>query len=264
MSIRKYLIVPQLIALSLRAPKEQQKAWDLFWRRVRRTGPKGDVLWDVDSEVERKGMLERLSRHLDRSLPIVDIGSGNGRQTRALAGVFPRAIGVDVSEAATLRAEEESRGLAGVDYRVRDMTQSGAGAQLKAELGETNAYVRGVLHQLAPEARRVFIKNIHDLCGERGALYVVESDYEGDSLDLLVKQGATATSISEPLGLCISSGLRPPAHFSEREFEAFFPLMSWERLDSGHTFLHTLALSGPPRAFDELSAFYAIVRPRRS
>ena len=41
--------------------------------------------------------LERMRAHLDLTLPVVDLGCGNGRQTRALASSFPLAIGVDLA-----------------------------------------------------------------------------------------------------------------------------------------------------------------------
>jgi SAM-dependent methyltransferase len=264
MSLRKYLILPKLISLTGRAPRDPREAWEAFWRGVRRTGPGGDVIWDVGTEAEREATLERMRGRLDTSLPILDVGAGNGRTTRFLATMFSRAIGVDVSKSAVERAREEARGVANVEFRELDTTDPGAGRALFVEHGEMNAFVRGVLHVLAPEARRVVIQNIRDVLGARGALYIVESDYEGDQLDLLVRQGATPTSLAEPLRLCIASGVRPPEHFSEREFEAYFPAAEWERLAAGPTFLHTLALS--PRAAgerDELAAYYAIVRPRK-
>jgi len=264
LSLRKYLVIPRLLWLSARAPRDPAEAWEAFWQRVRRTGQGGDVIWDVASQQEAEATLERLRAHLDASLPILDVGAGNGRFTRMLARSFPFALGVDVSRAAVERAREESIGVQNIEFRALDMTKPGVGRALARELGEMNAFVRGVLHVLTPDQRKAMIDNIRDALGERGTLHVVESDYEGDELDLLVRQGASATSIAEPLRLCIASGVRPPEHFSEREFEAYFPAARWEAVARGPTFLHTLALTKRAAgAYDELHAYYAIVRPRK-
>ena len=53
-----------------------------------------------------------ISRYLDPALPVVDVGSGNGRCTRWLASRFPAAVGVDVASAAVTRARDESDGTA--------------------------------------------------------------------------------------------------------------------------------------------------------
>jgi SAM-dependent methyltransferase len=261
MSWRKFLIVPRLVALSRGAPRDQGKAWDLFWSRVRRTGAGGDVLWDLGSDAEIQATLGRVRAHLDLSLPIVDLGSGNGRLTRALAGCFPRALGVDVSAAAVSRAREESRAVAGVDFRVVDMSRPGAGKALADELGPMNVHVRGVLHVMSPEAQRTAIENVRAILGGKGALYVVETDFHGDPLDHLEFQGASAGAIPEPLRLCIASGVRAPAHFSEREVDALFPRDRWERVAAGPAVLHTLPMHNRDGgAMDELSAYYAVLR----
>ncbi len=264
MSWKKFLILPRLVALSAGAPRDQAKAWDLFWTRVRRTGKDGDVLWDLGSDAEQEAVTARLRAHLDLGLPIVDIGCGNGRQTRALASCFPRVLGVDHAAAAVARAREESAGIANVEYRVLDIARPGAGKALAAELGPMNAHIRGVLHVLPPEAQRVAVENLSALLGHTGALYVVETDFDGDPLDHLEYQGASAGSIPEPLRLCLQSGVRPPAHFSEREIEALFPHERWQRLAAGPTVLHTLPMHNRGRAErDELSAYYAVLRPKR-
>ncbi len=266
MSWRKFLIIPRLVALTARAPRDQAKAWDLFWSRVRRTGAGGDVLWDLGSEAEIQAAIARIREHLDLGLPVVDVGCGNGRHTRALAACFPRALGVDVSPAAIARARDEARARGTgheIDYRVVDMSRAGAGKALAGSIGPMNAYVRGVLHVMTPAAQRAMTENLRDLLGDRGALYVVETDFQGDPLAHLEYQGASAGAIPEPLRLCIASGVRPPAHFSEREVDALFPPARWERLAAGPTVLHTLPMHNRGRGErDELTAYYAVLRPR--
>jgi SAM-dependent methyltransferase len=263
MSWKKFLIIPRLVALTIRAPRKQDKAWELFWSRVRRTGKDGDALWDLGSEDELRGTLERVRAHLDPALPVLDVGCGNGRQTRALAGCFPRAVGVDFAPPAIARAREESAGISNIEFRVLDMSEPGAGRRLSKELGPMNAHIRGVLHIMPPDAVKRLVDNLHDLLGDKGSLYVVETDFEGDSLDYLEFQNAGAGSIPEPLRLVIASGCRPPAHFSEREMDAFFPSARWSRVASGPTTLHTLPMHNRDRGdMDVLTAYWAVVRPR--
>lgn len=263
MTWRKFLIVPRLAALAARAPRDQARAWDRFWSSVRRTGEGGDVLWDLGSRAEMDAAIAQIRAHADAALPIVDAGCGNGRYTRALAAMSPRALGLDVSAAAVGRARAESEGVANASFRVADMTQPGAGRALLREIGPANVYVRGVLHVLDHEGRLRFVDNVRDLLGDRGAAYVIESDFQGDSLDHLEFQGATAATIPEPLRLCLAAGVRAPAHFSAREFDAYFPAARWDRLAEGSAALHTLPMHNRGRAQrDDLAAYFAVLRPR--
>src|SRR6185369_6641510 len=145
-------------------------------------------------------------------------------------------------------------GVANVDFRVLDISRPGAGKALAAELGPVHAHVRGVLHVLTPEQIPIAVENLRDLVGKEGSLYVIETDFHGDPLDHLEYQGASAGSIPEPLRLCIASGVRPPAHFSEREFDTFFPRARWEHVAAGATVLQTLPMHNRGVAdLDELS-----------
>lgn len=264
MPFRKYLILPKLLSLTLGAPRDRGRAWETFWSRVRHTGEGGQVLWDMECEEEMTAARERLRAHLDLSLPIVDVGCGNGRHTRMLAGLFPHAIGVDVSASATLLAQTEARGISNISFRAWDMTEKGAGERFFQEMGPVNVYLRGVLHILPHEPRRVLVENVARMLGDRGMAYLIESDFEGDPLAHLVHQGATPTSFPEPLRLSIESGLRPPEHFGRAELMQYFPTNTFRHVISGATKLYTLPMVDKTRRRDELSALYAIVHPHRS
>src|SRR4029453_910929 len=95
-SIRKFLLLPGLIRASVRLRRQGGRGWEQFWSGVRRTGPGGDVLWDVAERTERDWCLQRPGRNFDPALPVVDIGCGNGRFTRLLANRFPVGLRVDV------------------------------------------------------------------------------------------------------------------------------------------------------------------------
>ena len=262
MSARKYLLIPQLLWYGLRAPRAQSAAWNRFWSSIERTGPDGQVLWDAASREELDGVLARVDAHMDRTLPLVDLGCGNGRYARALASRFPRVVGVDVSPSAVARAQEESRGTATVSFRTLDVAAPGAVRALAQELGEANVFMRGVFHVFDASQRATAVANLRELVGTRGVIYCAETNYTGDPLDQLVAQGATPTGMPDPLRRCIAAGIRPPSHFGEAQLREFFPASSWEVLEHGPVTMHGLPLTSGAGTFEVIPSFYALVCPR--
>jgi hypothetical protein len=167
-----------------------------------------------------------------------------------------------VSSQAIERAREESRGVANVEHRVLDAGEPGAGRLLAGELGDANVFMRGVLHVLDPGRRAAAVKNLQDLLGERGVLYLSETNIESDPLDHLVMQGATPTSMPAPLRRCIAAGIRPPSHFGDAEIAEHFPSAAWEILARGPTAMYTLPLTQTD--IETLPSYFAIVRRRPS
>ena len=86
-------------------PGEVDRHWENYWRSIGKTGRGGQVLWDNEPE---RASVEDLKRFkpliLDPSLPLLDFGCGNGRQTRYLATQFDRVIATDVSPSAIAKA----------------------------------------------------------------------------------------------------------------------------------------------------------------
>lgn len=138
MSWRQVLIVPKVARLGRQATRDVGGRWDDYWGRVGATGPGGEVLWDSGSEREIQWYVGQVSRYLPGGLPVVDVGCGNGRLTRALVGSFPRAMGVDLSPRAIARADEGSAQTTSVSFRALDMTGDGAGRTLAAEILPTS------------------------------------------------------------------------------------------------------------------------------
>ncbi len=259
MSLSKYLLIPQLIWYGMRSPRDQGLAWDRFWASIRCTGPDGEVIWDAASADELGGVRAHALAHMATDLPVVDVGCGNGRFSRLLAGSFPQVLGIDISAHAVRRAEEESGGVGNVRHRVLDASAVGAGKQLAEELGEANVFMRGVFHVFDAEQRERAVANLRDLTGQRGVVYFAETNYAGDPLDQLVAQGATAASMPEPLRKCIAAGIKPPRHFGEAQLAALFPRTCWETLRSGAMTMHGVPLTAKGD-FEPIPGFYAIVR----
>ncbi|HEX2704905.1 MAG TPA: class I SAM-dependent methyltransferase [Candidatus Lustribacter sp.] len=261
MSWKKILIVPNVMRLQRRAPKDVSTRWDEYWAGVRETGSHGDVLWDPDSPVEAQRYLDELRRHSDLDLPVVDVGCGNGRITRMLAATFPSAVGVDLAPHAISRAEEESRGISNLTFRALDMTAPAAGRQLAAELGEVNVLVRGVFHILDRSQRLAMAANLRDLLGRQGTLLLAETNFPGSLLAYLEYLGATSTWLPKPLERAITTGISRPSRFGEAQLAACFPADQWQLLLAETTCIETVpmrGLDGP----ETLPGFLAVLQTR--
>ncbi|MFC7303283.1 class I SAM-dependent methyltransferase [Streptomyces monticola] len=151
---------------------QYKEAWEGFWQEA--PEEQGAVFWDAEPALTAGLHLALFEPHLTApGLPVVDLGCGNGTQTRFLADRFPRVVGADLSAAAVAHARHaDPRGQA--EYRQLDAAEKSELEQLHAELGDANVYMRGVLHQCKPEDRQPLVDGIATLIGERGRAFVVE------------------------------------------------------------------------------------------
>lgn len=254
------LLVAHLVRLGLRAPRDVSTRWDRYWAGVTATGDGGDVLWDSSSSDEARRYLDLLAAHADPALPVVDVGCGNGRFTRALAGRFPRAVGVDLAASAVERARRESP--PGADFRTVDMTAPGAGAALAADLGGCHVFVRGLLHTLDPPARRRLAANAADLLGDAGTLLVAETNYPGPLLNYLENLGAGAAGVPHPLAVAISAGIPRPTTFGATELAAAFPPTGWVHVHTDEDARIATVPMGGRGGADGIPGLVAVLRRR--
>ncbi|MFG2282955.1 class I SAM-dependent methyltransferase [Streptomyces asoensis] len=149
-----------------------REAWEGFWHEAPREP--GGVFWDADPKVTAALHLALFEPHLaDPGLTLLDLGCGNGTQTRYFADRFPRVVGADLSAAALHHARRaDPAGQAA--YRLLDAADRGAAETLHAELGDANVYMRGVLHQCEPADRQPLADALAALVGERGRVFLVE------------------------------------------------------------------------------------------
>ncbi|MEU6051908.1 class I SAM-dependent methyltransferase [Streptomyces xanthochromogenes] len=147
-------------------------SWEGFWREA--PDETGAVLWDADPALTVAPHLTRFAARIDRpELPLVDLGCGNGTQTRYLAAHYADVIGVDLSHTAVERARsQDTDGTA--RFEQLDATDTRAVHDLHARLGDANVYVRGVLHQCDPADRQPVADAVATLLGARGRAFVVE------------------------------------------------------------------------------------------
>ncbi|MDX2675300.1 class I SAM-dependent methyltransferase [Streptomyces soliscabiei] len=149
-----------------------REAWEGFWREA--PDEPGGVFWDADPRVTSAVHLAFFEPHIvDAGLALVDLGCGNGTQTRYFADRFPHVVGADLAAAALDHARRtDPAGLA--TYRLLDAAEKGAADTLHTELGDANVYMRGVLHQCEPDDRQPLVEGIATLVGERGRAFLVE------------------------------------------------------------------------------------------
>jgi SAM-dependent methyltransferase len=228
--LRRALVVPHVVRLVVRAPRAVGTRWDRYWAATTATGDDGDVLWDAADPAEATRYTDLLAAHADPARPVVDLGCGNGRYTRALAARFGRAVGIDIAGPAVERARVECGGGARVEFRVGDITDPALGAALRAELGPCTVFVRGVLHVLDPAAARGIAATAAELVGPGGVVLLAETDFRGSLLAYLQSLGAGPRGVPSPLARALSAGLPRPHRFGPAELEAAFPEARWERL----------------------------------
>jgi SAM-dependent methyltransferase len=244
------------------APRGRAGGWERYWAGVDRTGPGGDVLWDVGSRVELDRVVELAARHFDAALPVIDLGCGNGRLGRALAARFPFVVGADISPSAVRRATEESPDDGRITYRVLDATDVNGAKELAAEMGDANVFIRGVLHVMSDRARAAAAESIRHLLGGRGRLLLVETAYPGDSLAYMEYTGGGTAKLPALVRPIVAAGVRPPRHFGRRHLDRTFPAARWRRLDAGAFELHTID-QDLHRESLPVPGFFAALAPNR-
>ncbi len=260
LTLKKYLLIPRLAILSARVPENPQQAWDQYWADIKATGTDGDVLWDSGSDHEMLVHHDHFAPHLDPLLPILDVGCGNGSTTRWLAEHFSQAIGVDVSANAITRATKEAADHADLSFSVRDVTAPGAGKALRAQIGEANVFIRGVLHVLDEDARTALAENLYAITGQKGRIFLAETNFQGSALDYVHHLGATLQSIPKPLERAIRS-LPMPGQFGPTECRSTFNPDAWQILDEGPTTIETVPLLNKNQP-ESIPGYFSILSTR--
>ncbi|WP_328660184.1 class I SAM-dependent methyltransferase [Streptomyces sp. NBC_00334] len=147
-------------------------AWEGFWSEA--PEDRGAVFWDAEPVLTAGRHLADFEPHLTHpALPLIDLGCGNGTQTRYLAERFPHVVGADLSAAALDHARRADPG-GSAAYRRLDAADRAEAEALHAELGDANVYVRGVLHQCEPDDRQPLADALAVLLGAHGRAFLVE------------------------------------------------------------------------------------------
>jgi SAM-dependent methyltransferase len=241
------------------SPRDYFGQWDSYWKTIHATGRGGEVLWDNEPERASVDDLRRFEAHMDRSLPILDLGCGNGRQSRFLARKFKTVVGVDVSPAAVELARTETRAEKNIHYRVLNGAHPDEARALHAEFGDMNIYIRTVLHVVQQADRPNFIESLRILLGERGTLYSIELSVGALSY-FKTLPGDSPSGLPRLVHNVIRHGV-VPIGFTEDDRQRFFPESDWEVFAEGiDAVINTVPLSHG--AEGKVPAYYMIARPR--
>jgi SAM-dependent methyltransferase len=81
------------------------------------TGALGEVFWDTNPAYAAQRDLALFQGYADPQLPLVDLGCGNGTQTRSLADHFVKVSGTEISPAAVEIARTK-HAATNISYRV--------------------------------------------------------------------------------------------------------------------------------------------------
>jgi SAM-dependent methyltransferase len=215
----------------MNVPEDYRNAWESYWRET--TDAPGEAIWDSDPSLTAEPHTELLLPYADTALPIVDLGCGNGTQTRYLTGRFAKAVGVDLSHAAIEHARRaDAAGVA--EFEQLDLVDGAAVRELHRRLGDCHIYMRAVIHQSRPENRAAVADAVAELVGTRGRAFVVE--LVSASRDVL-RQAAEGPDGPPPkLRRVFAHGLKP-ADASDEEVPALLAEAGLDIFTSGDTAL---------------------------
>lgn len=235
---------------------EYAKNWDSYYRRTYRL-LESKSLWEVSPERAVEIDKERFLPHFNAELPIIDIGCGTGEQAMCLKKYAPKVVGVDVADTAVVIANERYKDAADVSFSTFDIADVETAKQMAAEHGDSNIYIRGVLHQTLPEDRAKILQTILTLLGEKGKLYMMEV---ADNIRAHLQEKVPSFSdLPAHMRRALMSNL-PPVGLSVENLPEWFPESSFSILEAGDGFLAT-NLVLPDESILGVPAVYAVISP---
>jgi SAM-dependent methyltransferase len=216
----------------------------------------GEIVWDADP-ADLEADLGHFADSFNPALPIVDVGCGDGRQTRFLAGHFPHVTGVDISAAAIGRARTAGNP-PNVAYQVLDALDQAGAACLHDELGDANVYIRGVLQALPPTSRPGAVETLATLLGTAGTLFAKELPPEASTYFEEMTQ-----QYGMPPGLAKVMRSIAPGRISLPELSGLFSADRFEVLGTGTSRIRTVN-TFPGGVVISVPAIWIVTRARRN
>ena len=231
-------------------------SWEGFWSTL--NGTSGEIFWDADPAHAAQQDLPLFQDYADPQLPLIDLGCGNGTQTRFLADHFARVMGTEIAPAAVEIARTKNAA-PNITYRVLDVLRPDDAQALHEEIGDANVYMRAVLHQLSPADHTTAIQSIERLLGIRGILYFVELSSAAEPyFTQLIKQYGPPPGLARVFQHAITPGM-----VNENDLEVLFPPDRFTLLGTGQSHIHTVHTL-PTGEVVKVPAFYAVLRRRQS
>jgi SAM-dependent methyltransferase len=230
-------------------------SWEGFWSTL--SGTPGEIFWDADPAYAAQQDLVLFQDYADPQLPLIDLGCGNGTQTRFLADHFARVIGTEISPAA-VQISQTKNAAPNTSYRVFDVLCPDDAQALHEEIGDANLYMRAVLHQLSPADHATAIQSIERLLGRSGILYLVELSSAAEPyFAQLIQQYGPPPGLARVFQHQITPGM-----LHENNLESLFPSDRFTLLGTGQSHIRTVHTL-PTGEVVKVPAFYAILRRRQ-
>jgi len=241
--------------ITVNAMNQYQKAWESFWGTL--TGRPEEVLWNVPHGLAVAPDFERFKDLIAaNNLPLVDVGCGDGTQTKSFSNHVKKTIGVDVS-ANAIEIARSTTSSPNIEYHVLDILNKEDCEAFHTRVGDINIYMRGVLMQFLPPDRITAADNLKGLIGENGYLYLNEyvPQMKAYYAELIEEQGAP-----EGLARVQKHGITAGG-ISQEEIEAFFPADKYDKVRQGTHVINTI-IPLKHGGFAKAPAFYLVVRKR--
>lgn len=207
--------------------------WESYWRAQPARGQ--EAVFDSEARPAVAEHLPLFQHYFDAALPVVDLACGTGTQTRYLATLYARVIGVDFAEAA-LELARQLNAAPNVEYRLLDLRDTDAAEALHGELGDVNAYMRGLFHQMDEVDRVRAVDSVAWLLGAGGHLFDVELAPEATSI--IRELAGRPEGLPPKLAQIFKHGITP-ASWRDGELEQLLRTGGLEQLDSGQVTFHT-------------------------
>lgn len=233
------------------------KNWDKYYRRTYHF-LQNKSLWEVNPSEAVAVDQKHFGTYLTTDLPIIDIGCGTGEQAVFLRQHYPKVLGVDVAKEAIKIAQERYQTV-DVTFDTLDISDVSKAREIAAELGPSNIYIRGVLHQTLEEDREDILTVLQLLMGAKGRLYLIEV---ADNIrQHLQEQVPSFTQLPDSMRRALVSNL-PPKGLSEEHLTDWFPSDQFQLLKAGSGFLAT-NLELPDGDMLQVPAIFAVVQINR-
>ncbi|MDT3397464.1 class I SAM-dependent methyltransferase [Streptomyces sp. B1866] len=200
--------------------------WDRYWSDLPVVA--GEAPWDASPKAVVLHQLTTFLDHFDRTLPTADLGCGTGRQTAALATVFDRVFGLDVSDAA-LNAAERLSPAPNVRYHRLDACDPEAAAAFHHDHGDMNVYVRGLFHQLGSDRVDAAGRSLARLAGARGRVFLIEFPAQSPDLSRLT---SSVKGVPPKLQRVLDAGI-VPGQLGDGELKDVLTRSGFQIVDSG-------------------------------
>ncbi len=230
--------------------------WDQYYQRTYGLMQQ-KALWDVPPEQAVAVDFQYFEHFFDKSLPLLDLGCGTGTQEVFLAKHFQYVIGLDVSDEAVRLARKDVV-LPNVSFEALDATDVLKAEELYRRVGDSNVYIRAMLHQLLEDDLTKFQQVILTLMGKKGKMYCVEV---ADSIREYFENSKTAFSrLPKQMQRVFISNLPPTRGLNLIKLTDFFPEKYFKILDCGETRL-SINIYFPGGENIHIPAIFAKIEP---